>query len=289
MFATFALAFRLRGAVHVCFPFLQLYRIQNPQAPLVQNDNQSAYGYDEYPNGCNAVVAVISYTGFDMEDAMIINKSSFERGFGHASVYKTIVSGPRTLPRTCPKLLCLRTHAFLSKLTSRTTTSATSVLASSICPTSDLMAGTPLEDSPALPTSSLIPWMTMVCPLWASSCSMGIQSTVCWMWYVLMPLCSVPCLAVHSVSALADVQVTGRPKITNHKDLEPAYVDQVRLLGTDNKSGKPIRASIKIRYNRNPVVGDKFSSRHGQKGVLSVLWPQQVHALWHFPSGVCLD
>ena len=37
------------------------------------------------------MVAVISYTGFDMEDAMIINKSAYERGFGHASVYKTEV------------------------------------------------------------------------------------------------------------------------------------------------------------------------------------------------------
>jgi DNA-directed RNA polymerase I subunit RPA2 len=30
-----------------------------------------------------------------------------------------------------------------------------------------------------------------------------------------------------------------------------------------------------IRYPRNPVIGDKFSSRHGQKGVMSVIWPQE--------------
>ena len=34
-------------------------------------------------------MAVISYTGYDMEDAMIINKSAYERGFGHGTVYKS--------------------------------------------------------------------------------------------------------------------------------------------------------------------------------------------------------
>jgi DNA-directed RNA polymerase beta subunit len=47
------------------------------------------YAFCDYPSGTNAVVAVISYTGYDMEDAMILNKSSYERGFGHGSVYKS--------------------------------------------------------------------------------------------------------------------------------------------------------------------------------------------------------
>ena len=46
---------------------------------------------DEYPQGTNVLVAVISYTGYDMEDAMIINKAAYERGFGHGSVYKTMI------------------------------------------------------------------------------------------------------------------------------------------------------------------------------------------------------
>lgn len=39
--------------------------------------------------GTNAIIAVISYTGYDMEDAMIINKSADERAKAHGSIYKS--------------------------------------------------------------------------------------------------------------------------------------------------------------------------------------------------------
>lgn len=71
-------------------------------------------------------------------------------------------------------------------------------------------------------------------------------------------------------------QITGKTRIVRHKDAEPAVVDEVRLLGSDARAVDLQTVSIKMRYNRNPVVGDKFSSRHGQKGVLSFLWPQAV-------------
>jgi DNA-directed RNA polymerase I subunit RPA2 len=55
----------------------KVFRIQNPQSPLVRNENYIKYNVDNYPLGTNAVVAVISYTGYDMEDAMIINSQCF--------------------------------------------------------------------------------------------------------------------------------------------------------------------------------------------------------------------
>lgn len=68
----------------------KLYRILTSQVPLVKTIHYEDYGFHFYNSGCNAVIAVISYTGYDMEDAMIINKSSLERGFGNGVIYKTV-------------------------------------------------------------------------------------------------------------------------------------------------------------------------------------------------------
>ena len=68
----------------------KLYRILHSQLPLIRTKYYHDYKFDDYNSGTNAVVAVISYTGYDMEDAMIINKTSYENGFGHGCVYKTV-------------------------------------------------------------------------------------------------------------------------------------------------------------------------------------------------------
>lgn len=68
---------------------------------------------------------------------------------------------------------------------------------------------------------------------------------------------------------------TAKTKFTSFKDSEPARVENVRLMGDEKGNSNNVNFGYTIRYSRNPVIGDKFSSRHGQKGVLSVLWPQE--------------
>ncbi|KAF9584296.1 DNA-directed RNA polymerase I subunit rpa2 [Lunasporangiospora selenospora] len=191
----------------------KMYRLQTGQTPIVRPALHSQYGMDGFPNGMNAVVAVISYTGYDMEDAMILNKSSHERGFGYGLIYKSeIVDLGDFRVRGEPVL-----HHF----------------------------------------------------------GLGLDAPRA--WREKLDRDGLPCIGVtlkegDPLCAYID-DTTGKTSIKKYKGLEEAIVDEVRLLGTDNGEGELQKIHIKLRITRSPIIGDKFSSRHGQKGVCSQKWP----------------
>jgi DNA-directed RNA polymerase III subunit RPC2 len=47
-----------------------------PQQPMVKTKTIELIGYDKLPAGQNATVAVMSFSGYDIEDALIQNKVS---------------------------------------------------------------------------------------------------------------------------------------------------------------------------------------------------------------------
>jgi len=193
----------------------KVYRIQTPQIPIVRTRFQDEYEMDEYPVGTNAIIALIAYTGYDMEDSVVINKASYERGFMHASVYQSkIIDLEDMRARGAPL-----THRFGNYLPGET---------EKICPS--------LDDDGLPHVGQLIKKGDPYC-------------------------------------CIVDEQKC-RSKKECSKSNEVAIVDEVRLLGGTGNA--PLsKVILKLRFNRNPTTGDKFASRAGQKGVMSMLWPSQ--------------
>ncbi|PVI07525.1 putative DNA-directed RNA polymerase I subunit beta [Periconia macrospinosa] len=204
------------------------YRLQTGQTPIVRPPLHNEYGLDNFPQGTNAVVAVISYTGYDMDDAMILNKSAHERGFGYGSIYKTKIcdleEGRGGRSRKVQKLFGFSPIGTVKA-------SWREKLDDDGLP----RVGTMLQNG-----DYLAAWHTV-------SFDQGTGELE---------------------------NLDGQTNFFKYKDDELAFVEEVRVIGAENGLEPLQKLSIKLRIPRAAVIGDKFSSRHGQKGVASQKWPQ---------------
>lgn len=229
----------------------KLYRIQTPQTPIARTRRYEEYCMDEYPNGTNAVVAVLAYTGYDMEDAMILNKSTVERGFAHAYLYKTEMVNLREEKGRDVKFGAEQ----LSPARQRPPYSQRER------PVGAFGAEYP-QMIPSTPDSSAVK-LKSVQPEGSHRDADLLDSDG-------LPHVGAAVWPGQHYYNTVD-KLTGKSKCGKLKGEETAVVDQVTVVGGGPKERDLRQANIKLRFNRNPVIGDKFSSRHGQKGVLSRL------------------
>ncbi|KAI9725380.1 MAG: hypothetical protein M1828_003230 [Chrysothrix sp. TS-e1954] len=207
------------------------YRLQTGQTPVVRPPLHNAYGLDNFPSGTNAVVAVLAYTGYDMDDAMIISRFSHDRGFAHGSIYKTKVYEVEE-----------------ESSRDRSKSSKTASMSFGFVPGSQVP--TYLRDR--IEEDGM--------PIVGAEVNEGDFIA-----------------AYHTVSYDHGrnilVNRDGQTHFLKYKEAEKAFVDEVRLLGSEDGTAFSHTMSVKYRIPRSPVIGDKFSSRHGQKGVCSQKWP----------------
>lgn len=57
-----------------------MYLLAYPQRPMVKTKTIEIIEFEKLPAGQNATVAVMSYSGYDIEDALVLNKASLDRG-----------------------------------------------------------------------------------------------------------------------------------------------------------------------------------------------------------------
>uniref|UniRef100_A0A4W4GB58 DNA-directed RNA polymerase n=1 Tax=Electrophorus electricus TaxID=8005 RepID=A0A4W4GB58_ELEEL len=60
-----------------------------PQKPLVTTRSMEYLRFRELPAGINSIVAIASYTGYNQEDSVIMNRSAVDRGFFRSVFYRS--------------------------------------------------------------------------------------------------------------------------------------------------------------------------------------------------------
>ncbi|RWS29282.1 DNA-directed RNA polymerase III subunit RPC2-like protein [Leptotrombidium deliense] len=225
-----------------------LYLLAYPQKPVVKTKTIELIHFDDMPAGQNAIVAVMSYSGFDIEDASIMNKASIDRGYGRCFVYRN---------QKC----VLRRYPTLGGASDR----IMGPLVSPDPPHQPIFKHAALDiDGIAAPGERVQNRQVLV-----------NKSS---------PVASAPLESVNAPGKSAVNSVGYKDVPITYKGIEETTVERVMITSNSEES---FLIKLLLRQMRRPEVGDKFSSRHGQKGVIGLIVPQE-----DFPfnnEGVCPD
>ncbi|KAI7933277.1 hypothetical protein MJO28_017749 [Puccinia striiformis f. sp. tritici] len=205
-----------------------LYLMVYPHHPMVRTKTIELVGYDKLPAGQNATVAVMSYSGYDIEDALILNKASLDRGFGRCQVFRKATAMIKRYPNG----------------------------------TYDRIA-----DPPRDPEGQII-------ERW-KPCDDGGVADVGMKVYngnIYINKQSPTNANDNSVGGAAATVTSWSNAPMTYRGTIPSYIDKVMV--TDTESDQTL-VKVLLRQTRRPELGDKFSSRHGQKGVCGLIVQQE--------------
>jgi len=218
-----------------------IYTLIYPQKPMVKSRTLDLVNFDCMPGGQNACIAVMSYSGYDIEDAVILNKSSIDRGFGRCMVLRKHQTSVKRYPNG----------------------------------TMDRTCGPP--DPSGFPDGeSDKRYMKFAAIDKDGIASVGEQlESGCYMVNKESPLDTTTTMGGGEFGlpgSVAMSQIQYKPTPMSYRGGAPVYVDKVLI--TSN-GFEQFLIKVMVRQVRRPEVGDKFASRHGQKGVCGLIVRQE--------------
>jgi DNA-directed RNA polymerase II subunit RPB2 len=201
------------------------YVLNSPTRPLVDTRVMNMIKLNEIPSGCNITVAIMTHTGYNQEDSLLINKGSIDRGLFQATIYHTEKDEDKQKINGDEEIRCK--------------------------PDPSKTKGMKFGNYNKVTSKGIVPENTLV---------------------------ENRDIIIAKVTPIKDnrndhtkvIKYEDQSKM--HRTNEETYIDKNYI----DRNGHGYNfAKVRVRAVRKPVIGDKFSSRHGQKGTCGNIIPEE--------------
>jgi len=200
------------------------YVLNYPTRPLVDTRIMNMIQLNKIPSGTNVIVAIMTHTGYNQEDSLLINQGSIDRGMALVTVYHTEKDEDKQKINGDEEIRC---KPDASKTKGMKFGNYTKVNSKGVIPENTIVENNDIIISKITPIKENRNDHTKVIKFEDQS---------------------------------------RKIKTTEETYIDKNYIDR-------NGEGYNF-AKVRLRTVRKPVIGDKFSSRHGQKGTVGNIIPE---------------
>jgi DNA-directed RNA polymerase II subunit RPB2 len=200
------------------------YVLNYPTRPLVDTRIMNMIQLNKIPSGTNVIVAIMTHTGYNQEDSLLINQGSIDRGMALVTVYHTEKDEDKQKINGDEEIRCK--------------------------PDASKTKGMKFGNYNKVNSKGVIPENTLV-----------ENGDI-----IISKVTPIKENRNDHTKVIKFEDQSRKIKTTEETYIDKNYIDR-------NGEGYNF-AKVRLRTVRKPVIGDKFSSRHGQKGTVGNIIPE---------------